>query len=297
MNLESFFSRAIESSLLPPADLLPSAWIGHVPVMFALVRLLKPRTFVELGVDKGTSFFAACQATAKWETGTTCFAVDNWVGDAHAGLHEDTVFNEFRELLEHKYVGFASYIRDDFDNALNSFDDGTIDLLHIDGFHTYDAVQHDYETWKPKLSRSAVVLFHDINEYREDFGVWRLWAEIKQEFGERAFELHNDHGLGILFFGENSAQLIGGDQSMRMLQESWTSVQLFFSSISHLTKQTWLGRNIELENLNMVLEEIEAVKSKLRATEARQVAMESSVSWKLTRPLRLISWARQRKSQ
>ena len=39
-----------------------SDWSGLAPVLFALFSVLRPRRFVELGFDQGTSFFAACQA-------------------------------------------------------------------------------------------------------------------------------------------------------------------------------------------------------------------------------------------
>ena len=42
-------------------------------------------------------------------------------------------------------------------------------------------------------------MFHDIVETQANFGVFRLWAELKREF--RSFEFHHSHGLGILAIG------------------------------------------------------------------------------------------------
>ncbi|MBG9732673.1 hypothetical protein ABD86_04640 [Paenibacillus alvei] len=57
----------------------------------------------------------------------------------------------------------AVLIKSTFDEALQNFEDDSIHLLHIDGFHEYEAIHHDYHTWLPKVAENGIVLFHDIS--------------------------------------------------------------------------------------------------------------------------------------
>ncbi len=199
------------ASFLAPRHVDPSivaAWMEHGPFAFWLTRALRPRCFVELGTHTGFSFFAVCQAVAQFRLPTRCHAVDTWQGDEHAGFYGEDVFARVQATTAELYAGFAHLIRARFDDAVGCFGDGEIDLLHIDGRHRYDDVVQDFETWRPKLSPRAVVLFHDITERTNGFGVWRLWRELAGR--HPSFEFLHGHGLGVLAPGPEQPAALHG---------------------------------------------------------------------------------------
>ena len=176
-----------------------SAWIGHMPFAHWIVSAMRPTVFVELGTHSGASYAAFCEAVVRSQSQTTCYAVDTWLGDSHAGRYSEDIYHDLSAFNSARYAEFSTLLRKTFDAALDDFADGSVDLLHIDGLHTYEAVHHDFTTWLPKLSNHAVVLFHDTQERQADFGVWRFWAELRQTYP--GFEFTHSHGLGVLRVG------------------------------------------------------------------------------------------------
>ena len=177
----------------------PTSWVTHIPFAFWLVEALAPRTVVELGTMSGNSFAALAQGVQMLGLDAACYAVDTWKGDPHSGLFGEEVFEEWSAFHDRHFGAFSRVVRSTFDEALTKFEDGRVDLLHIDGFHTYEAVHHDFESWLPKLSSKAVVLLHDVNVRERDFGVWQLWEELKDRYPRFCF-LHG-HGLGVVGVG------------------------------------------------------------------------------------------------
>lgn len=180
-----------------PVDFMKKGpWSGHRRFAYDLVRFFKPDCFVELGTHFGTSFFSFCQGVRDGNLATSCYAIDNWKGDPHAGFYGESVFKSVKAVQAREFPGIATLIRAEFDHALFMFEDESIDLLHIDGYHTYEAANHDYLTWYPKLKENSIVLFHDTAVRIRDYEVHRLWSELKIH---PHFEFPHSNGLGVLF--------------------------------------------------------------------------------------------------
>ncbi len=192
--------------VVPTRRGVTSAWYGHIPFASWIVHAVRPDLLVELGTHAGVSYSAFCDAVIREHLPTRCVAVDTWMGDEHAGTYGEEIFSDLKSFHDVRYAEFSTLRRATFDEALADFADGSIDLLHIDGRHFYDDVRHDFETWLPKLSDRAVVLFHDTQVRERDFGVWRLWAELSANFPH--FEFVHAHGLGVLAVGSRVPPLV-----------------------------------------------------------------------------------------
>lgn len=185
------------ASELPPEFIKTGPWSGHRRFAYDLVSYAKPSNIIELGTHYGTSFFSFCQAIRDNHLKIYCYAVDTWRGDPHAGYFGEDVYQAVKTVNSREFSDIGILLRMDFDSALSKFIDGSIDLLHIDGYHTYEAVRHDYTSWYQKLSENSIMLFHDIMVRQGDFGVYRLWEELRQQFP--SLEFPHSYGLGVLF--------------------------------------------------------------------------------------------------
>ncbi len=228
---EDWLTDLVSASFTPIRAWVFSAWSELIPVIYSLFVLLRPRRHVELGVHNGMSFFAACQIANRLGLSTECVAVDSWVGDQHAGFHDTSVFDNFRAYIAETYLD-QYYIKNYFTVALNCFEDGSIDLLHIDGLHTYQAVKADFEMWLPKLSDVGVIIFHDTNEFGRDFGVWRLWEELKHCYP--AFQFAHQHGLGIIYVGREPHPFAELLRRLSENQHDATLAQAYFEALGTL---------------------------------------------------------------
>ena len=273
--MNNFNSELLEvASFQPYPFKTPSAWLGHLPFAAWLMRTFKPTTFVELGSHRGHSYFSFCQAVQESNFTAQCYAVDTWQGDEHAGNYGEEVFNDVNHHNQTHYAGFSQLLRMTFDEALDHFPDGSVDLLHIDGLHTYEAVKHDFDTWLPKLASGAVVLFHDTNVRERGFGVWKLWEELQARYPDNMEFLHS-HGLGVL-------QLNGALESKRLfwlgapLAEK-ESLKKYFSALGARQSEQFDLANFT-HNLMLSRQREEDVFSRLEALHKHSILLNAHIA-------------------
>lgn len=192
---------------LNPINAGVSAWIGHTYFVNFLISIIKPKKFVELGIHYGYSYFNICRVIEILKSDfeefseSKAFGIDSFEGDIHAVFNENgnDVENHVKKLNKDLSY-FSNIIKSNFDDACSKFEDKSIDLLHIDGQHLYEDVKNDFKKWEKKLSDNSVVLFHDTQITNRNFGVYKFWDEIKDNYPSINFE--HSAGLGVLFYGK-----------------------------------------------------------------------------------------------
>jgi len=147
---------------------------------------LQPKITVELGVDYGYSLFCLANKNPGRVIG-----IDLFEGDAHAGTREKNQHETVQQFATDNEYTNVQLIKGDF-TELAQYWVAPIDILHIDGLHTYEACLMDFVNWGPHVSATGVVLMHDITSYPD---VTRVFLEVGAQ-AKVAF-LHSA-GLGVV---------------------------------------------------------------------------------------------------
>lgn len=288
-------------------------WLGHVAFAYVLMNELRPKILVELGTYCGVSLFAFCQAVSQMKLATHCYAVDSWDGDEQSGFYGNDIYDAVNSRVQSHYADFVTLKRMFFDEALADFADESIDVLHIDGLHTYEAVRHDFDTWLPKVRPGGIILMHDVNEYTDSYGAHRVWDEIVT-LSDEVHLFRHSHGLGVWrkpggaplesalltsLLRKNTPEATWVDAYTTVMAERdyYTKMSRHLGNVLSNTLNCLEGRVAEAHNQRAA--EIEGLQQQIEAQlvenaarvqnyEQRIQQMVNSRSWRLTAPLRAI---------
>lgn len=170
---------------------VPSAWKGHRVFAEWLVKKMVPAEIVDLGVDYGYSTFIFANAARQNGFGTVT-GIDLFEGDGFTGVRDNHI--KVLSWIHEFELTNLEIIKGEFEKVAKEWTK-PIDILHIDGFHSYEAVSKDYHTWSKFVHEEGVILFHDICVNNPAFGVIYLFREL--EDGYKLYFVES-YGLGII---------------------------------------------------------------------------------------------------
>lgn len=152
------------------ANLADKLWgETYYNVIPSLINRFNYKTFVEIGVAFGGHLERLLQTTNiekaygidpyhLFDSSTDSFI---WEGKSYDQSDYDDLFIYTKNRLS-KFPN-VEIIRKSSEESVNIFTDGSIDIIFIDGEHTYSGVTNDINIWESKIKSGGVVSGHDYN--------------------------------------------------------------------------------------------------------------------------------------
>ena len=166
---------------------LHQEWIEFLTIL----QDTNPKVIVEIGAAAGASSLCMSHFT------------DCLISVDMRTPKDQSIFDEISSNCEfYRVVGYS-----DDENTIKQvtdlLDDRSVDVLFIDGDHSFDGVKKDYELYSPFV-KDGIVAFHDIVEsetHANKLGctVYKFWNQVKNKFEHKEIK-HSDEwaGIGIL---------------------------------------------------------------------------------------------------
>lgn len=159
-----------------------------------LVRKLKVKRYLEIGCRHGDTFYAVMKAA---EPDAFGLAVD-----LPSLVSSENILREcVKELRAHLIIG-NSHSRDVIERV---WDYSPFDFILIDGDHTYEGVEADWEHYS---DLAPVVALHDIaapmysTSLNQEIGVPEFWDQLKVNYHhEEIVNPGSKMGFGIIYKG------------------------------------------------------------------------------------------------
>lgn len=179
-----------------------SAWKGHMKFASLLPLLFDDvKTIVDLGVDYGHS-------TISWgiSGNANVYGIDWFEGDIHTGYRNtyNIVSNKLQDL-KNKYnynTDKIHIIKGSFDEVAKDWDK-PIDILHIDGEHTTEAIYRDFNNWSRYVKDDGIICFHDTTSFPQSIG-----AFVNNLDGYYKLYFNHSAGLGVISKSKKKIDLL-----------------------------------------------------------------------------------------
>lgn len=145
-----------------------------------LMLEVKPKLVVELGADYGTS---AASMLSTMPKDSKLYSVDIRNGWELINPKESRIVRVLGDSL-------------DLDKMVPELNLKTVDIWFLDSDHSYNRIAAEVEYYKKYWQKGTIVLIDDITWERDNFGVHKLWDELRYD----KVELNHLHYSGFGMF-------------------------------------------------------------------------------------------------
>jgi predicted O-methyltransferase YrrM len=162
---------------------------------------LNPRTVLEIGTSMGGTLYLWTRLA---QPDATIVSVDLPGGKFGGGYSplRTPIYRRFARLRQKLHLLRAnSHEPGTLKQVTGLFNGSGIDLLFLDGDHTYEGVKRDWEMYSPLVRKGGLVVFHDVAGNYDETHVKRFWDSIKTGYSCREYMVHprGQYGIGVLF--------------------------------------------------------------------------------------------------
>ena len=161
---------------------------SELSALYGLLRKKKMGAVVEIGTARGGVFYGLCQLA---KDDATVVSIDLPGGAFGGGYTEgdERIFRSYgKQGQKLHFLRLDSHKKSTVDKLSRLLNGSGVDLLFIDGDHTYEGVKKDYEMYAHLVRKGGLIVFHDICHHPTvpECQVERFWKEVKK--GKRTQE-------------------------------------------------------------------------------------------------------------
>jgi len=192
--------KVVDFSLRYPA-ISPVQIRSEIVEYARIVADLRPQTALEIGTFRGGTLFIHSRLAAPHATLISIDLPGSLLGRFWRWAHTP-IFNRFiRDEQTLHLLRANSHCEETRLRVSKLLNGRPLDLLFVDGDHSYEGVRADFEMYVPFVRPGGMVAFHDIVVQPLPKEVARFWNEIKSKY--RHVEIiHNTAkdamGIGVL---------------------------------------------------------------------------------------------------
>jgi predicted O-methyltransferase YrrM len=189
--------------------------------LIALLRRRRLRAVLEIGTERGGTLYVWTRLA---EPDALLISVD-WPEAAVRELAGDDELRAMgRERQQIDVVRGDSHADGTRARIERTLAGRRLDVLFVDGDHSYRGVRRDFELYSPLVRGSGLIVFHDILRHHSETGseVERFWQEIRCGYRSREFVDDESEmgfgpwgGIGVLLWPGSSS----GDEVLSTVPE------------------------------------------------------------------------------